>query len=433
MRLKFLSLLVFIFILSIFLAGCGSGKAGSQNAAKGKSVTPVTITMWTTSDGKPLKQLVSEFNKTHPNIHVNSQFIAQPDGMLKRLTTSLKTGSQPNIMFGGNPTWGPLLMKSNKIVFLQDKLAKTDKEIYPGMLSSMYYKGKQFAIPFEGGDYALFYNKTDFKKAGISSPPNTWKELIKDAKKLSDPSKNHYGIYVPFGDAEWTVYTWESMLWGNGGQFLNKNKTKATFNSPAGVKGLKTWVDLIYKYHAAPKTSYATPDSSDGSSAFASHAVSMLIDGSWDIQNFNKAGINYGIAMMPKGTKSRATNTGIGSIFVFKKNKQQVQASIQFLKWFMQPKHLANYYIATGARAPVTKAVYSIDAFKKFLNQKPKLKVFAKMTKYAHSRPTLLSYNAISSELGTEINKALHHQESPAKALNAAAKKANAILKKNGE
>jgi hypothetical protein len=76
------------------------------------------------------------------------------------------------------------------------------------------------------GDYVLFYNKKDFAKAGISSPPATWTQLESDAIKLSDPAKHHYGIYIPFGTDEWISYDWESLLWAAGYAF-------AMFDFPA--------------------------------------------------------------------------------------------------------------------------------------------------------------------------------------------------------
>ena len=71
------------------------------------------------------------------------------------------------------------------------------------------------------GDIALFYNKTDFAQAGITSPPTTWAQVAADAAKLTVPSAHRYGFYVPTGDAEWISYDWEPVLWGNGGSLLN--------------------------------------------------------------------------------------------------------------------------------------------------------------------------------------------------------------------
>ena len=47
------------------------------------------------------------------------------------------------------------------------------------------YNGKRCALPLLADDYGLYYNKTMFKAAGITSPPKTISELTADAKKLT--------------------------------------------------------------------------------------------------------------------------------------------------------------------------------------------------------------------------------------------------------
>lgn len=417
------------------LAGCGSSNGGNgTGSSNGSSANGVTnITVWETELNQALGQkLANAFNSTHPKVHVTMQYISQPDTFLQKLTAAISTGSEPDMVVGGDPSWGPQLLQTGKLVDLKGKVNSIDKEVNPGILAAEMYKGHQVGMPYGMGDYSLFYNKTDFAQAGIKNPPQTWTQVVQDSVKLTNASKQQYGFYVPFGSNEWTVYAFEGMLWANGGEFLNKNETKATFNSPAGVKALQTWVDLLYKYHAAPTTSFANASGSDGAPAFASNVVAMVVDGAWAIPQFKQAGVSYGLTFFPKGTAGYATNSGIGNLWVFNKGSQNEQASLEFLKWFMQPSNLAQVQI-TSQDLPVVNAVNNVPAFQKFEANNPDYKVFADNAKYAKARPTLVSYPAISAALGKEIDKALHNQESPQAALNKAAQEADQILKQNNE
>src|SRR4029079_704284 len=47
------------------------------------------------------------------------------------------------------------------------------------------FEGKQCTMPFLSDVYGLYYNKTMFAAAGITSPPRTLTELADAAKKLT--------------------------------------------------------------------------------------------------------------------------------------------------------------------------------------------------------------------------------------------------------
>lgn len=405
--------------------------AGPQvGASSGK---PVVVRMWNGATGPgatALTSMVNEFNHTHKHVFIKNRFITQSDQLLAKLSTALKVNAEPTILLGDTPTNGPELLKSGKLLHLNGTIPTVDKEVFPAYVKATTYRGVQFAVPYEGGDYALYYNKTEFKAAGIKHPPTTWAQVIRDSKKLTNPAKNRFGIYVPFGHSEWTVYTWEGMLWAEGGHFLNKSKTAVAFDSPQGIAALTLWRNLLYKYHVAPLTSFATPSNSDGEQAFASGLVAMLIDGPWDLTTFKSAHIDYGVTLFP-AVKQYATNTGEGIIDVFNTSKPQVHGALQFIDWLMAPAHLAQWFSMIPGSMPIEAAVLNDPVYVK--SEAPYASVFNANQKYAHTRPTLVSYPQISAILGKEIDLVLHNDATPAKALATAAKQADAILKANHE
>jgi multiple sugar transport system substrate-binding protein len=406
--------------LAIVAAGCGSSSSSSSGT--------INITYWTSSTNSEINYIDHAFNSTHKGIKVQGQYIASADETTAKEVAALKSNTEPNVVLGQDPSALPLLAESGKVVALNKELTADTEDLYPGIRSALYYKGQELGIALGGvGDYILFYNKADFAAAGLSQPPSTWAQLVNDAIKLSDPAKHRYGIYIPFGVSEWISYDWESLLWADGGQFLNASDTKVAFDSPAGVQALTTWVDLVRKDHAAPTTSYAEAGSYDGAPAFASNAVAMIVEGQWALSEFK--GINYGVAEIPAGTAGHsATGIGIGVASVFNKGSGAVNnAAITFVNWLGAPAQGA-YFTGESSGLPSSPLELTYPEVKKEAAQSPTYSVFAEQLKTGESRPTVPAYTAISTYLSTEINAALAGQVTPAQALAKAAAEGDAAI-----
>jgi multiple sugar transport system substrate-binding protein len=412
-------------LLALTAAACSSSSS-SSGATSGK---PVNITYWSSSSQAEINWLDSHFNATHKNVKVQGQYIASADETTSKEVSAIKSGTEPNVVIGQDPSALPLLAESGKVVDLSKALAPETATLYPGIKSALFYKGQQLGMALGGvGDYVLFYNKKDFAKAGISSPPTTWSQLEADAVKLSNPAKHHYGIYIPFGTDEWISYDWESVLWSNGGQLLNSDNSKAAFDSPAGVAALTLWQNLVRKDHAAPTTSFAQAGSYDGAPAFASNAVSMIVEGQWAVAEFNTAKSDYGVAELPAGSSGQsATNIGIGVASVFDHGSAANAAATTFVQWLGQPATGA-YLVSVNGGLPSAPAQLQQPLVKKVIASQSTYQTFANQLNTGHTRPTVPAYTAVSQALATEINAALTSNISPAQALAKAAAAANQAI-----
>ncbi|MCW2882319.1 MAG: hypothetical protein JWQ95_6419 [Sphaerisporangium sp.] len=413
------------FGLLLAVAACG-GSSDATGAGGG------TFTYWT-SGWQPdqIAEIDAAFDKANPGMHAKGQYIASSDQYLPKVISALKNGTQPTVLLTQNPSDLPVIAQSGKLVPLDGKLTAETDALYPGIKESLFYKGHQLGIALAGvGDIVLFYNKKTFAAAGIQGPPETWAELAADARKLSDPAKNKYGFYVPLGESEWISFAWTPMLYAEGGSFLNADGTATAFNSPAGVKALTTWVELL-KTKSAPSTSYAQAGSFDGAPAFASGTVSMVVNGQWAVPTFQKAGVDFGVAPMPKGAAGTSTSMGIGVAALLKTGDQAEKAGLAFLKFLTTPERGA-YLAAKNGGLPSDPAQLEQRALKDHIAKDPTYTVFAEAEKTGKVRPITPAYNAISQSLWTEINAALKGRKTPAEALASAAREGDAALKRLG-
>jgi multiple sugar transport system substrate-binding protein len=404
--------------------------SGSSGGAALSSKPAKTFTYWTSGwTPQQITTIDTAFEKAYPGIKAQGQYIASSDQYLPKVIAAIKSNTQPTVLLDQNPSDLPLLAESGKLIPLTGKLTSLTDQLFPGIKNSLFYRGQQLGMAFAGeGDLVLFYNKKAFAAAGISSPPKTWPQLEADAIKLSDPKQNRYGFYVPLGDAEFISYAWETLLWADGGQLLNADQTKAAFDSPAGVKALTTWVDLVRKDKAAPAQSYAQAGNFDGAPAFASNAVAMLIDGQWDVSAFQKDKIDFGVAPLPSGDVGPSTNIGIGVMALLKTSSAQDTAGLDFIKFLASPQEGAYLAVQSGG-LPSAPQQSDEPLLKNYIAKTPFYNVFAESEKTGQVRPITPAYNAVSEALWTQINAAIEGKVTPSQALATAARQADSALK----
>jgi multiple sugar transport system substrate-binding protein len=412
-------------VCALVLAAASACSSSGPSASSSGGTT--TVTYWTSGTQAEINWIDTNFDKAHPGIKAVGQYLASADESTAKEIAAIKTNTEPDVILGQDPAALPLLAESGKVVDLSSALKTETDELYPGIKDSLFYQGKELGIALGGvGDYVLFYNKKDFAAAGIAAAPTTWAQLEADAIKLSDPAKHRYGIYIPFGTAEWISYDWEGVLWSNGGEFVNAAGTQTEFDSPAGIAALTLWKDLVEKDHAAPTTSYAVAGSFDGAPAFASNAVAMIVDGQWALSEFK--GMDYGIAEIPAGSSGHSSaNIGVGVATVFDHGAAANSAAETLVQWLASPAQGA-YLTAQSGGLPSSPDQLNYPEVKAEASTVPFYSVFADQLETAQSRPSIPAYTAISLDLATEINAAITGSISPAAALAKAAQEGDQAI-----
>jgi Bacterial extracellular solute-binding protein/Mandelate racemase / muconate lactonizing enzyme, N-terminal domain len=71
-------------------------------------------------------------------------------------------------------------------------------------LSTLTYSGDTVAIPDDQSSALIYYNKSLFTKAGISTFPTTWTQFFADAKKLQTAGITPISLYT--ADDAWQVW-----------------------------------------------------------------------------------------------------------------------------------------------------------------------------------------------------------------------------------
>ncbi|HEV2374906.1 MAG TPA: extracellular solute-binding protein [Streptosporangiaceae bacterium] len=246
------------------------------------NTTPAQVT-W-------MNGIIKQFHKAYPayaKTKVQVKFIPWPNRGTD-WTTAFNSGKGgPDITELGN-TDTPAEAAQNFLLNISSDLKSSPPGpgIVPGMLANDQLNGKTYAVPWFGGVRGIWYRTDVFTKAGISSPPSNWTELVADAKLLMKKNPGTWGIGAPSDYTNAIV----SFIWGAGGQVATESNGQWTgqLTSPASEQGIKFYADLYLTNHVSPKTYIGEdelgvpPATSGGSNTdFALGKLGMYIDGPW--------------------------------------------------------------------------------------------------------------------------------------------------------
>jgi len=155
-----------------------------------------------------------------------------------------------------------------------------------------YYKGHLYQIAaILGNHLTLIYNKKI-----VSKPPTTDEELIALGQSITkdvdgDGKIDQYGLVWNYTEP----YFFIPFLSGYGGRVINEDGVP-TLNTRAMVNGLNFLKDLRDKYKIIPREA----DYNIADILFKDGKAGMIINGDWSWSGYGKAGIDYGVAPLPK-------------------------------------------------------------------------------------------------------------------------------------
>jgi len=334
-KFMFKKLLVLGIVLSILISSIGI-------ATSAEKVTIKFSTWGSPEEVNINKELIAEFEKRNPDIHVELLYI--PGGEYwQKIQTMVAGGTPPDVMFSGT-MWSYDLFSRGAVIDLQpyfekDSKFKNIKDYYifkKPQLASLYKDGKaMFGLPGRTNVNLLYYNKTSFDEAGVAYPTDKWKwdDFLKAAQKLTKWDGNR------MVQAGTTVSNWHAWLnlwiFQNGGFMFNKfaHPTKCTLNSPASVSALQFIQDLVYKYHVAP-----TPAQSQAlPGGFMTGKIAMEVGGAWSVEQYRQIKEFKWDVAPPPGQKIKANHVRLGAYSILSQSKYKDEAW-KFLSFLFSPE-----------------------------------------------------------------------------------------------
>src|ERR1035437_7522139 len=187
--------------LTLGLAACGGGGGVSASSAA-DAHGPIKI--WYSNNPQEVswgEQMVASWNKLHPSEKVTGQQIPAAQSSEEVIGAAITAGSEPCLIYNTAPAAVPSFEQERGLVPLNDFLGgEAYIEARTGASASAYKSadGNYYQLPWKSNPVLIFYNKTEFAKAGISTtnpPLSTYADFLTTSKKLVSSGAAKYAIY----------------------------------------------------------------------------------------------------------------------------------------------------------------------------------------------------------------------------------------------
>ncbi len=420
---------IVVLLFTAFIFACGT----KQNVSKeGDEKVTIRYMRWGVPEElEAEKELIKIFNDTNPNIEIKLEVTAWLE-YWRKLQAQLGAHSAPDVFLMGGEYLYDFIDK-DVLVDLTDKIEKDNFDLsqyFSNPINIFRYKDGLWGLPRDCNTSAIFYNKTLFEKEGIPLPTDdwTWEDFLNAAKKATKDIDNdgridQWGYVISHSSAEvW----WAPFIWQNGGEILNKERTKCLIDQPEAIEAVQFMVDLIHKYKVAPTLADLAAYGSTVDNFFLTGNLAMQSSGSWMLRLFRKIEkFEWDIVPPPKGKIKSASVNGLANV-IYKESKHQ-QEAWQFVKFLSSEVYQENL-AKSGTSIPALKKVAFSDAFLKSHEHPKNIKILLDQLEYAHPMDFTPKYARWDDILMKEIELALLGKKTPAEACRDGAEQTNEIL-----
>ena len=291
--------LVLLVLSASVIAGCGGSSESSSGSAD--------LTFWTGFTDRELgvmKDVIADFEKTHPDIHVKVVGGISDD----KIVAAIRGGNAPDVAhsfdagaytgaYCSNGAWIDLAdyMK-------QDGLSDDVFPEVPRQYSQ--FEGTRCALPMLADAYGLYYNKDLFAKAGLNGPPQTVSQLMDYAKTLTernpDGSLKVVGL-DPFDGFYENIAAHWAPQWGV--DWVDESGKSNLAAQPGWADMLRWQKELIdwYGYDNLVRWQASAGDEFSAQNAFERGKLAMNLDGEWRVAfiGAEHPELNFGTAPLP--------------------------------------------------------------------------------------------------------------------------------------
>lgn len=251
------------------------------------------------------KEVLTSFEKENPDFQYDFEPI--PGNYSEKLQLMLGTNTAPDVFFLKGML-APSYMSFNILNPLDELMAGEadfdQEDFFPELLRAFQKDGVQYGLPKDCSPYVLFYNKKQFREAGVDSMPTTWAELESAARQLTkdtdgDGKTDQFGLVI-----EPVMEMIMPFVYQNGGNFQNPDGSLGIADEP--------FIEAVEYYYGLYEKGVATIPTDAGQGwngdTFGRGKAAMALSGGWLLPFLkeNHPDLEYGVLPLPAG-KQKAT------------------------------------------------------------------------------------------------------------------------------
>jgi ABC-type glycerol-3-phosphate transport system substrate-binding protein len=328
---------------------------------------PIRFMSWAWQDTHiaVLKNQVAAWNKANPTIPVKLELVDEA-GLYTQLSTGFLAGTAPDVIDTESAA-ALQYAKSGYLYNLARDMRYLQKEINPGIWTTVNHQSRMFGVPWMIEQYMVVANTDLFKKLGVAVPKQTdsltWDELRALAKKVTTPESP--GIGVGLGSAAKLTMVMGPTVGAKYFVGLTTGPKARLIQNAPELEIVRHFTEMIQvdksmssRYvSSSPQTDFLTGKLPLW---FTKNSLANTIDLQSDIK------YQYLPMISGRGGAKQAPTAGIYSVSA---QSKQIKNSVNFVKFLMQPQNLAEANIAVGGSIPgTTSGQAAVKAIKKDAN-----------------------------------------------------------------
>ncbi len=405
-----------------------------------------TIELWHAMNGelgRQLAQLAAAFNASQSEHRVVPEYKGNYTETVTAAIFAVRTKKHPAIVQVNEIATATMMAAKGAIYpafeLMRDQGIPFDQAAYLPAVSGYYsdLAGNLLSFPFNASTPILYYNKDQFRAAGLdeNAPPKTWPEVEAAARKLRQAN-------VPCGfTTHWPSWVnvenfsaWHNVPIATHANGLAGFGAELTIDNPVMVRHLEALAEWqktkLYDYSG--RASAAEP-------RFPAGECGMFIGSSAsraDILAKSKFAVGYGMLPYWPDVAGAPQNSIIGgaTLWVLRGRPQEEYAAVaKFFAYLSQPQVQASWHQSTGY-LPITSAAYDLSKAQRFYERAPGAAIGIEQIMLHpptdNSRGLRLgSFVLIRDVIEEEMEQALAGKKSAKAALGAAVARGNELLR----
>ncbi len=329
---------------ALLAAGCGGGEVGERTGV---------VRFWAFGrEGEVVRELVPEFERRNPGLHIEVQQIPWTAAHEKLLTAYVGNATPDATQLGN--TWVPELVALDALAPLDERIASSlaveRGDYFAGIWEANVVDGTVWGVPWYVDTRVLFY-RTDLVAASDAKwPPRTWVEW-REAMELIQRTagKDRFAILLPVNEWDKPLILGLQAKAG----LLTDGGRRGAFRDARFRSAMAFYVDLFAAGLAPPLTDSGIANLYQ---QFAEGYFAMFVSGPWNLGELRRRlpvelQDRWGTAPLPAreaGDGYPGVSLAGGSSLVVFRRAADPDAAWRWVEYLSEPAQQARFYELSG-------------------------------------------------------------------------------------
>jgi multiple sugar transport system substrate-binding protein len=365
------------------------------DAATRNRTSNVTLNVWYHAYGEAgthqaVQRYARQYEQSHPGVHINITWVVGQGAYPQKLNPALLSNNGPDVY--ENNILSLTAIRTHQVYPLDSLYTpEVRKDFNQNALGECTYKGHIYCVSMVIDTGGIYYRKSLFRKAGITSEPRTFDQLLADARKLNTGGVK--GLFV--GNDGGTSALGNGILeWSAGEDLMTGDKI--SYDNARTVKALQALRTL----DKSGVLLLGAPIDWWDPSSFTQSLAAMQWCGLWAMKEVKKAvGDDVGYMPWPALDAQGRPATFFGGWNEYVNGKSHnLNVALDYVRWLwiQNTKDEIDFNTAYGIHIPPRRSAVGAAP----LLQQGQAKVAVqKFEKYSHYVPILYSDASVSTPL----------------------------------